>query len=200
MRFARNLYTPPASRTPRGIQVLFWDPRVAWLWLLVRLYVGYEWLDAGYHKIRDDAWMSTGTALQGFWKSSTAIPQTGSPRITYDWYRDFLTYMLDNEWYTWFAKLIAVGEFAIGIALIIGAFVGVAAFFGAFMNFNFMLAGSSSTNPVLFFMAIGLLLAWRIGGYFGVDRVLLPAIGTPWEPGRILGRGGGQRQPAAQHR
>jgi hypothetical protein len=34
---------------------------------------------------------------------------------------------------------VAYGELLIGIALIGGAFVGIAAFFGAFMNFNFML-------------------------------------------------------------
>jgi len=56
---------------------------------------------------------------------------------------------------------------AIGVLLIIGAFVGIAAFFGAFMNFNFMLAGSASTNPVLFTLAIALMLAWKIAGYYG---------------------------------
>jgi thiosulfate dehydrogenase [quinone] large subunit len=58
--------------------------------------------------------------------------------------------------------------------------VGVAAFFGALMNMNFMLAGSASTNPVLFFLAVGLMLGWKVAGYYGMDRVLLPLVGTPW--------------------
>jgi thiosulfate dehydrogenase [quinone] large subunit len=62
--------------------------------------------------------------------------------------------MLNNEWYTWFAKLIAYGEVLIGIALIVGAFVGIAAFFGAFLNWNFVMAGAASTNAVLFTLAI----------------------------------------------
>jgi thiosulfate dehydrogenase [quinone] large subunit len=62
--------------------------------------------------------------------------------------------MLNNEWYTWFAKLIAYGEVLIGIALIVGAFVGIAAFFGAFLNWNFVMAGAAGTNAVLFTLAI----------------------------------------------
>ena len=29
-------------------------------------------------------------------------------------------------------------------------------------------------------MAIGLILAWRVAGYYGVDRYLLPMLGVPW--------------------
>ena len=38
--------------------------------------------------------------------------------------------MLDQQWYTWFAKLIAIGEALVGSGLIVGALVGLAAFFG----------------------------------------------------------------------
>ena len=55
------------------------------------------------------------------------------------------------------------------------------AFFGGFMNFNFMLAGSASTNPMLFVIAVGLILAWKVSGYIGADYVLLRYIGTPWK-------------------
>ena len=68
----------------------------------------------------------------------------------------------------------------VGIALILGAFTGIAAFFGALMNWNFMLAGSASTNPVLFLVALGLIMAWKVAGYIGADYFLLPWIGTPW--------------------
>jgi thiosulfate dehydrogenase [quinone] large subunit len=68
----------------------------------------------------------------------------------------------------------------IGIALILGAFTGIAAFFGAFMNWSFMLAGSASTNPMLFVFAVALILAWKVAGYVGADFFLLRWIGTPW--------------------
>ena len=124
------------------------------------------------------------TALQAYWERAVAIPESGRPPITYDWFRQFLQYMLDNGWYTWFAKLVAWGEVLVGLGLLVGALVGIAAFFGTVMNFSFMLAGSASTNPVLFGLAVFLVLAWKVAGYWGLDRWLLPALGTPWQRGR----------------
>ena len=49
----------------------------------------------------------------------------GKTGISYDWYRHFLTFMLNHEWYRWFSWVIAIGEIAAGILLIIGAFVGL---------------------------------------------------------------------------
>jgi len=91
--------------------------------------------------------------------------------------------------------LIAIGEVLVGIALIVGCLVGIAAFFGALMNMSFMLAGSASTNPILFVGAIGLMLAWKVAGYLGVDRVLLPRLGAPWSPGTLFRRSGPTARP-----
>ncbi len=57
---------------------------------------------------------------------------------------------------------------------------GIAAFFGVVMNFNYLLAGAVSTNPIPGFLGILLILAWRVAGYYGVDHYLLPALGTLW--------------------
>ena len=157
------------------VQRLFTDRRAALLWLPIRVWLGLQWLEAGSHKITEAAWMDGGVALKGFWTNAVSIPEGGRPPIAFDWYRSFLQTLLDAEAYTWFAKLIAVGEVMIGITLIVGALVGVAAFFGAFMNWNFMMAGSASTNPLLFVIAIALLLAWRVSGYIGLDYVLFNA-------------------------
>ncbi len=88
--------------------------------------------------------------------------------------------LLEAEAYSWFAPVVAYGELLIGIALILGAFTGVAAFFGALMNWNFMMAGTASSNPMLFVVAVGLILAWKVSGYIGADYWLLRWIGTPW--------------------
>ncbi len=45
------------------------------------------------------------------------------------------------------------------------------------------MAGSASTNGMLFAIATWLVLAWRNAGWIGLDRWLLPALGTPWRPG-----------------
>lgn len=184
MALAKSAYAAVPVRAPELARWLFGDPRSAWLWLAVRLYVGWAWFEAGREKLWPEegtSWLDSGNSLRSFWERATAVPEGGRPTVTYGWYREFLQYMLDHEWYTWFAKLIAIGEFTIGIALILGAFVGIAAFFGTFMNFNFMLAGSASTNPVLFGLAVFLILAWRVAGLLGMDRFLLPALQTPWQ-------------------
>jgi thiosulfate dehydrogenase [quinone] large subunit len=180
-------------RDPGLIRLVFSSTWLAPLWLVARLYLGYQWLLAGSHKVwGEDRWIAVsgpdGLALQGFWQRAIAIPEQGSPAIRYDWYRDFLTFMVDHEWYTWFSWIIAIGEVTVGILLIVGAFVGLAALGGAFMNFNFMLAGSASTNPLLFMIAVLVLLGWKAAGWIGVDRWLLPALGTPWQPGPVLSR------------
>lgn len=157
----------------------------------VSLFVGFAWLAAGEHKMRDEAWMSSGTALRSFWERVTAIPEPPArPSIAadYGWYRDFLTYMMNHGWESWFGKLIAVGEFAIGLGLIFGTLLGIAAFFGMVLNLNFMLAGTASTNPVLLMLAVPVLIGYKVAGYYGLDRWVLPALGTPWNPGHIFGR------------
>src|SRR5690348_2290228 len=95
----RVITNPPIAR------VLFDDTRFAIVWLLVRIAVGWTWLEAGLHKLSDPAWMQTGDALKGFWTSAIKIPDTGKPPITYDWYRGFIQSMLDSGTYLWFAKV-----------------------------------------------------------------------------------------------
>lgn len=165
---------PPLAR------LLFSSTRLSWLWLIVRVYLGWQWVTSGWGKFNNPAWVQTGEALKGFWTGAVQIPETGRAPIAYDWYRDFIQLMLDQGWYTWFAKVITFGELTIGIALILGAFVGLAAFGGALLNWNFIMAGAASTNAVLFTLAILLILAWKVAGWYGLDRFLLVRIGTPW--------------------
>lgn len=42
------------------------------------------------------------------------------------------------------------------------------------------MAGTASSNPVLFVLAIGLILAWKVAGYLGADYFLLRFLGTLW--------------------
>jgi thiosulfate dehydrogenase (quinone) large subunit len=174
---------------PAFTRFLFSNSRAGLFWLPIRLFVGFTWLEAGYHKLSGTGWIDGGAALKGYWEHAVAIPAqgTGSPAITFEWYRSFIQVLLDNGAYTWFAWLITFGEIAVGIGLIIGMLTGVAAFFGALMNMSFLLAGSASSNPVMFTLAIGIMLAWKVAGYYGVDRYLLPLLGTPWRPGATAG-------------
>lgn len=180
---------PPLAR------FLFADTRMAWVWLIVRLYLGYEWLTAGWEKltgysiniesfgqpVKGGAWVFSGhdgAAIAGFVKG--ALAQAGGPHpAVQGWYAAFLQHVVLPHAAV-FAYLVTFGEVLVGIALILGLLTGIAAFFGVFMNMNYLLAGTVSTNPILGFLALFVILAWRIAGYWGVDRYLLPLLGTPW--------------------
>jgi thiosulfate dehydrogenase (quinone) large subunit len=167
---------------PPIVQKLLSDPRAGWLWFVLRIWLGWQWLSSAESKIFNPKWVETGEALKGYWMNAIAVPEAPArPPIAFDWYRSFIQGLLDAQAYTWFAKVVAYGEVLVGIALILGAFTGIAAFFGAMMNWNFMMAGSASTNPVLFVIAIGLILAWKVSGYIGLDYYLLRIVGTPWQ-------------------
>jgi thiosulfate dehydrogenase (quinone) large subunit len=170
---------------PPIAKLLFSSTKLAWLWLVLRLWLGYEWLEAAAHKVVDPAWMANGSAVRAFWERAvTPNPATGNTPIVYGWYREFISLLLAGHHEVWFAKLVAIGELAIGLGLVLGAFVGIAAFFGGLMNWSYLMAGTVSTNPLLFAVTGLLILAWKTAGYYGLDRYLLPLLGTPWKQPR----------------
>ena len=95
--------------------------------------------------------------------------------------------MTDNGWASVFGPAIAYGEVLVGLGLIAGGLVGIAAFFGTLLNVSFMLAGTVSSNPVMFGLTVFIILGWKVAGWWGLDRYILPALGTPWYRGDMLG-------------
>ena len=178
---------PKTIKDPPFARYLFASTQSAVIWMLLRIYLGYQWFEAGWHKVQDPKWMQTGEAIKGFWVRAVTIPDApGKPAIAIDWYRSGLQFLLDHQAYVWFGKLVALGEVLVGIALILGLFTGIAAFFGGFMNWNYLMAGTASTNPLLFAIATWLVLAWKVAGYYGLDHYVLPALGTPWQLGTLV--------------
>ena len=166
--------------SPRFPRYLFGNTRAGLFWLPIRLFVGFEWVEAGWHKITGEGWIDGGAALLGYWQNAVAIPEEGRPPISFDWYRSFIQWLIDNDAQTWMGWVIPLGELAVGLGLLYGALTGFSAFFGALMNMSFLLAGSASTNPIMFTLAVGIMLAWKVAGYYGLDRYLLPLLGVPW--------------------
>jgi thiosulfate dehydrogenase (quinone) large subunit len=166
-------------RDPPFVSLLFSHAAASWLWLGVRLWLGYQWLSVASHKLSDPAWTDgSGAAIRNYWIAALGTSPTGTPVVTYDWYRAFLQMLVDNHAETWFSRVIVDGEFAVGVALILGGGVAVVAGVGLAMNFAYMLAGSASINPVLALLEIGLILAWKNAGYFGLDFFLLRRFGS----------------------
>ena len=152
------------------------------LWLLVRLYLGYEFLMAGWGKLASPAWFGTdaGAALQGFVNGAVAktacapgiVAAACHPDVQM-WYASFLQASVLPHVMVW-SNAVVLGELAIGLGLIVGLCTGAAAFFAFFMSLNFLLAGTVSVNPILISLALPLIAARRVAGYWGLDRYAQP--------------------------
>src|ERR1700736_1719894 len=104
-----NSFVKPKEATyipePPIAKFLFADTRMAWLWLIVRLYVGYQWITAGVEKLTGysidfgsfgkstgAAWVfnaQQGAAMKGFAMGAIA-KATGPYPAVQGWYADFL--------------------------------------------------------------------------------------------------------------
>ena len=148
---------------------IFTDTRTSFLWLVVRLYLGWTWLEAGIEKFNSPAWTGSaaGSAVKGFLLGALK-KTTGDHPDVQSWYAWFINHaVLPHA--TLFSYLVTYGEILVGIALILGLFTALASFFGAFMNMNYLLAGTVSVNPILLILAILLLVAHKIAGHIGLD-------------------------------
>ena len=147
------------------------------VWLVARLWLGYEWLNAGYQKLwgaeNSGFWNSSGAAVKGYATAGIAGSASGKGGASYGWWAAFLhNFVVPNA--SWIAKLIAVSEFAIGVLLIVGLFTGAAALAGLVLNLVYMFSGTAGVNPAYAVVSLLLVLAWRNAGYLGMDSVALP--------------------------
>ena len=149
-------------------------------WLVLRFWLGYTWLMAGWGKAfgeRAPAWVGdrAGTAVTGFLKGALA-KSTGERPLVPAWYADFVREVaLPHA--TAFSYLVAYGEVLVGLALLVGLLTRFAALMGVTMNLAYLFAGTISPNPQMLVAAAALVVAGTAAGYYGLDRYLLPAIG-----------------------
>lgn len=157
------------------------------LWLVVRLWLGYEWFTAGIEKAFGEgsaAWVGpkAGSAVAGFLKGAIAKsslapgfdPVANAHPAVQTWYaylaRDVF---LPNA--TAFSYLVAYGEILVGVALILGVFTHFAALMGILMNLSYLFAGTTSTNPQMLVVGLVILLVGGVAvGYYGLDFFARP--------------------------
>lgn len=164
---------PPVSK------FLFASKVMAPVWTVLRVYLGWLWLNAGWHKVTNPAWVgeNAGAAVTGFLNRAVSLSTGDAPTVT-GWY----AWIVENVFLPAapvFSYLVAFGELLVGAALIAGLLTGLVAFLGGLMNVSFMLAGTLSSNPIMFILATWLVLAWRTAGYYGLDYWVLPLLGAP---------------------
>jgi thiosulfate dehydrogenase [quinone] large subunit len=137
---------------------------------VLRIYLGYSWLTAGLHK------MTGGFDASGYLKGAVANPVKGPDgALVYSWYVSFLKgFALPNV--DIFNTVVPLGEFLVGLGLILGCLTTAAMFFGLLMNFSFFLAGTVSHIPTDLFIGAIILFAGFNAGKFGLDRWVVPFI------------------------
>ncbi len=173
---------------PRSAHWIFASRPAGWIWLIVRLWLGYEWLNAGTSKLfgaESTAFWKTGLGVKGYALGAIAASKGPHAQVSYGWWVAILRDVVVPN-YAFIAKVVTLAEILVGIALILGLFTGVAALAGLALNFTYVLSGTVSTNPVFIVLGALLILAWRNAGWYGLDGLLLPRIGTPWQPGTAV--------------
>ncbi|RUS46812.1 DoxX family membrane protein [Cohnella sp. AR92] len=155
----------------------------AGLLMLVRFYLGWKWIDGGWHKLTD------GFHAGGFLGNAVNKPvlEMGTDHALYPNYVYFLKHFAVPN-VKLFDVLVPWGEFLVGLGLILGALTTAAAFFGILMNFMFLLAGTVSTNPWLILFGAIVLIAGANAGKFGADYYLLPFLKKTFR--QLIGRFG----------
>ncbi|WP_026575742.1 DoxX family protein [Bacillus sp. UNC438CL73TsuS30] len=137
---------------------------------VIRLYLGYEWMMAGLHKL------TGGFDASGFLKGAIANPVKGPDgSIVYATYVGFLKHFaLPNA--DLFNTMIPLGEFLVGLGLILGCLTTAAVFFALVMNFAYVMAGTVSSNPLDILLGVMIIAAGYNAGRFGLDRWVVPFI------------------------
>ncbi|WP_147534431.1 DoxX family protein [Bacillus marasmi] len=158
---------------------------------IIRLWLGYNWMTAGYHKLAD------GFDASGFLKNAVANPVKGPDgNMVYGWYVNFLeSFALPNI--ELFNFIVPLGEFLVGLGLMLGCLTTAAMFFGLVMNWSFFLAGTVSHNPTDIFFGVLILFAGFNAGKFGLDRWVIPFIRkTVFKNGGDVGKAGSKTKAA----
>lgn len=146
------------------------------IWTALRIWLGYQWISAGWEKVTGSGWVGStaGASITGFLKGAVAKAGGAHPSVQW-WYANLIENVaLPNA--TTFSYLVAFGEILVGISLILGALTVVGLIAGAFMNLNYMLAGTTSTNPNMYTVAFILLFVGANAYSIGLDHFILPIL------------------------
>ncbi|MFD0825456.1 DoxX family protein [Neobacillus sp. M.A.Huq-85] len=132
-----------------------------------RVYLGWQWLNAGWGKISSGNFDASGF-LYGAVKQASGEHPAVQP-----WWGDFLQDVAIPH-VELFNVLVPWGEFLVGIALIFGLFTNFAMLMGLVMNFAYMFSGTTSTNPQMALIGMFILVAGLNAGVIGLDRWIYP--------------------------
>jgi thiosulfate dehydrogenase (quinone) large subunit len=139
---------------------------------VLRLYLGYGFLTAGWEKLTGPKPFDATGFLMGVTHNPVLSP---TKAIEYPTYLAFLKgFALPNAHL--FNTLVPMGEFLVGLGLILGCLTTAAALFGLIMNFSYVMAGVVSSNPLDILFGVIILAAGYNAGRIGLDRWVIPFV------------------------
>jgi thiosulfate dehydrogenase [quinone] large subunit len=132
--------------TGRTISVAGLDQPYALGFLTARLFVGWQFLHAGWEKlVTEPGWLGSGhgASAKGFLTGAAApANSTGAHPTVPAWFAD-VTHHVFLPHAEVMAYFIVLGELAVGLGLIVGLLTRTAAFFALTLNLAFLFAGST---------------------------------------------------------
>jgi thiosulfate dehydrogenase [quinone] large subunit len=163
---AAILSDPWQVKTPPVLQFLTRSKVMAIGWTAIRVWLGIMWIQAGVAKLwgaENPAFLhNNGAGVAGFAAHGVAA---------YSWWGSFLhSFVVPNS--GWIGVLVAVAEFLIGCALVLGLFTPIAALGSLVLLFTYVMSGTASVCALYTLCAIVLLATWRTSGWIGIDGLI----------------------------
>ena len=157
---------PSAASVPRFIHWIQRSKIAAVIWTAMRVWLGIMWIEAGVAKL----WGAENSAfLHSGAPGVAGLAAHGVP--AYSWWGSFLHgFVVPNA--GWIGVLVAVAEFAIGVALVLGFFTPIAAIGSLLLLFTYMMSGVASVCAFYALFAVVLLAMWPTAGWIGLDGVI----------------------------
>jgi thiosulfate dehydrogenase [quinone] large subunit len=157
----------PSKR--QNVRVWEWAKESKFLavgWLAMRVWLGIMWIQAGWAKLfgAENPYFlhHNGAGVAGF-------AAHGTP--AYTWWGSFLHgFVVPNAGAI--GVLVAVAEFAIGVALVAGLFTRIAALGSLALLFTYVMSGTASVCAFYALFAIVILATWRTSSWIGVDGLV----------------------------
>jgi thiosulfate dehydrogenase (quinone) large subunit len=157
----------PSERKNLGVWEALKQSKIAAVgWTAMRVWLGAMWIQAGSAKLwgaENPAFLhNNGAGVAGF--AAHGVP-------AYSWWGSFLhNFVVPNS--GWIAVLVAVAEFAIGVALVAGLFTRVAAVGSLVLLFTYVMSGTASVCAFYALFAIVILTMWRTASWLGIDGLV----------------------------
>ncbi|MCA1054397.1 DoxX family protein [Rossellomorea aquimaris] len=151
------------------IQFIRENQSISLVFTVLRIYLGWEWLRAGWGKISSGHFDASGFLNGALQKVSGEHP------AVQPWWGSFLKEVA-LPYVDIFNVLVPWGELLVGIGLILGIFTSFSLLMGLTMNFAYLFSGTTSTNPQMVLLGMLILVAGMNAGKIGLDRWLMPLL------------------------